>query len=177
MDRQQTSQAVAIAVPQQRQTALWLIAILLAIIATALVMRSPDVFGVQRAFGGDPPPPGARGVYAFTGQLAENRYGLFLMDVDAGNIWCYEYLPGTRKLMLVAARTYRYDRYLEDYSNDPQTTPEKVQALLRNQNRIKERINGGEASPTAADDELGTEVPGLPYQPETGDRDQSKKVE
>jgi hypothetical protein len=177
MDRQQTSHAVAIAVPQQRQTALWIIAILLAIIATALVMRASDSFGIQRAFGWDAPPPGARGIYAFTGQLAENRYGLFMMDVDAGNIWCYEYLPGTRKLLLVAARTYRYDRYLEDYSNDKQTSPDAVQKLLRDQNSIKERINGGDGSPTAEDDELGTEVPGLPYTPENGSRDPKKQTE
>jgi hypothetical protein len=177
MDRQQTSEAVAITVPQQRQTVLWIIAILLAIIATALVVRSSESFGVQRAFGNDPPLPGARGVYAITGQLAENRYGLFMMDVDSGNIWCYEYLPGTRKLMLVAARTYRYDRYLEDYNNDKQTSPEQVQLMLRGQNRIKDRINGGEASPAAEDDDLGTEVPGFPGQPGAGDRNQSKKTE
>ncbi|HVP10822.1 MAG TPA: hypothetical protein VMV94_06480 [Phycisphaerae bacterium] len=176
MDRQQTSQAAVTAVPRQ-QTALWIIAILLAIIATAVVVRSPDVFGVPQAFGGDAPVPGARGVYAFTGQLAENRYGLFMMDVEAGNIWCYEYLPGTRKLMLVAARTYRYDRYLEDYNNDKGTNPEAVQALLHDQNRIKERINGGEVSPATGDEDLGTEVPGLPYYQEPTDRDQRKKLE
>jgi len=176
MDRQQSSGAVVMAAPQERRTVLWIIAILLAIIATALVMRSPDLLAVQKAFGGDPPVPGARGVYAFTGQLAENRFGLFMMDVDAGNIWCYEYVPATRKLMLVAARTYRYDRYLEDYNNDQQSTPEKVQQLLREQSRIKDR-NSGEASPASEGDDLGTEAPGFSSQPGPGNRDQNKKAE
>ena len=46
---------------------------------------------------------GARGIFAFTGQIDQNRFGLFMMDVDSSNVWCYEYLPGSRKLKLVAA--------------------------------------------------------------------------
>jgi hypothetical protein len=172
MDPQRSSETVTMAVPQQRQTVLWIIAILLAVIATALVVRSEPLLP-QPALG-DAPMVGARGIFAFTGQLDKNRNGLFMMDVDNGTIWCYEYLPATRKLVLVAARTFRYDRYLEDYNNDPETAPVQVQTLLKNQNRIKERINGGGAAPEESDDELGTNVPGFPYPQGDGKSDQNK---
>lgn len=161
----------AAAIPAwQRSSALWIIAILLAIIATALIVRPLEPLSIQRAFGGEPPVAGARGVYAFTGQLADNRHGLFMMDVDNGTVWCYEYVPATRKLVLVAARTYRYDRYLEDFNNDAQTSPDVIQQRLRDQSRIKERIEGGQGPAAEEDGALGTEVPGFPYQPGGGER-------
>ncbi len=149
----------------QRQTALWIIAILLAIITTVLVVRRPGSPLVGPAYG-DSPMAGARGVFAFTGQLDKNRYGLFMLDVDSSNVWCYEYLPSTRKLKLVAARSFRWDRYLENYNND-ELTPSQVQVLLKEQNRIEERIGGGMMAPgTDNEDEdgeaLGTSPPGFP---------------
>ena len=154
-------EAAASAVPHPRQTVLWVIAILLAVIATVLVTRSTEPWVVQRAYG-DSPMAGARGVFAFTGQLDKNHYGLFMMDVDTSNIWCYEYLPGTRKLKLVAARSFRYDRYLEDYNNDA-LSPRQVQVLLKEQNRIEDRIEGGGVAPEDGEEEaLGTEIPGFP---------------
>jgi len=149
----------------ERQTALWIIAVLLAVIATSLCLRGGSLLDVQRAFGQEGAAVGGRGVYAFTGQIAENRHGLFMMDVDAGTIWCYEYVPATRKLVLVAARTFRYDRYLEDFNNEEQTSPGQIQARLRDQSRIRDRISGGEATSQQDGDALDTSVPGFPLQP------------
>lgn len=61
---------------------------------------------------------GGRGVFAFTGQIDHNRFGLFMLDVDQGTVWCYEIdsSGGTRQLRLVAARTFIYDRYLMDFN-------------------------------------------------------------
>jgi hypothetical protein len=61
---------------------------------------------------------GARGIYAFTGQLDHNRYGLFMLDIEQGTIWCYEIdnVGGVRKLRLTAARSWIYDRYLRDFN-------------------------------------------------------------
>jgi hypothetical protein len=61
---------------------------------------------------------GARGVFAFTGPIQRDQYGLFMLDVDQGTIWCYafENVAGTSKLRLVAARTWVYDRYLQDFN-------------------------------------------------------------
>jgi hypothetical protein len=44
-----------------------------------------------------------------------------MLDVDSGTIWCYELASadGMRKLRLVAARTWIYDRYLQDFNCAP----------------------------------------------------------
>jgi hypothetical protein len=165
MDERNTREAQTAPRHGERQTALWIIAILLGVIATAACLRGGNPLDPQRALGQDAPAVGGKGVYAFTGPLADNRHGLFMMDVDAGTIWCYEYLPATRKLVLVAARTFRYDRYLEDFNNERQTSPEQVQAMLRDQSRIRDRIDGGQATSQEADDSLDTNVPGFPLQP------------
>ncbi|MCH7591565.1 MAG: hypothetical protein IH989_02135 [Planctomycetes bacterium] len=100
------------------QTVHWIIAVLLAVIATALWSR-PSTNLIPAAFGQGQPLAGARGVYAFTGQLDHNRYGLFMLDIDQGTIWAYEIenSGGTRKMRLIAARTWIYDRYLQDFNS------------------------------------------------------------
>ncbi len=97
--------------------ALWMIAVLLAFIAGVLWMR-PSGNVVPAAFAQSSPLVGARGVYAFTGQLDHNRYGLFMLDIEQGTIWCYEIdnMDGVRKLRLAAARSWIYDRYLRDFN-------------------------------------------------------------
>ncbi len=100
-----------------QQTVLWLIALLLAVIATALWLRpAGDVVRVAQAQ--NRPIAGARGVFAFTGAIDRDREGLFMLDVDSGTIWCYafETIDGTRKLRLIAARSWIYDRYLQDFN-------------------------------------------------------------
>lgn len=98
-------------------TPLWLIAVFLGMIATALVMQGPaGVLPSAAAQTGGL--TGARGVYAFAGQIDHNRFGLFMMDVDEGTVWCYE-IDGsgpTRQMRLVAARSWIYDRYLHDFN-------------------------------------------------------------
>jgi hypothetical protein len=62
---------------------------------------------------------GGRGVYAFTGQIDRDTYGLFMLDVDTETIWCYEMAEGrrgTRELKLIAGRSYEFDRYLKNYN-------------------------------------------------------------
>lgn len=128
-------------VHQQRQTALWIIAIFLAIIATALLTRGTNgPLGATPAMG-DAPMAGARGIFAFTGQIDQNRYGLFMMDVDSSNVWCYEYLPGSRKLKLVAARSFLYDRYLENYQTD-EPKPATVKLMLERERQAQGRNSG-----------------------------------
>lgn len=106
--------------PASSPTALWIVAILLAVIATGLWVRPPAGWEPQAQAQGTGL-AGARGVYAFTGQLDHEQYGLFMLDVDQGTIWCYafEMVGGTRKLRLVAARSFIYDRYLQDFNNAP----------------------------------------------------------
>jgi hypothetical protein len=101
--------------PRSR-TAQWVIAVLLAFIAGILWTRTPG--SAEFALAQNPPLVGARGVYAFTGQLDHNRFGLFMLDIEQGTIWCYEMdnVGGVRKLRLVAARSWVYDRYLRDFN-------------------------------------------------------------
>lgn len=95
-------------------TAQWLIVVLLAVIATTLLLRGPEMPSAQA----QPAAVGARGIFAFTGQLDHNRFGLFMLDVDQGTIWCYEIdsSGAARKLRLIAARSWIYDRYLQDFN-------------------------------------------------------------
>ena len=60
---------------------------------------------------------GARGVFAFSGQLSKGTYGLYMVDMDSMTIWVYEYLSQKGCLRLAAARTWRYDRYLENQTS------------------------------------------------------------
>ncbi len=143
----------------RRQTVLWVIAVLLAVIATTLVVGGRQPVGIQPVFG-DSPMVGARGIFAFTGQLDKTSYGLFMMDVDNRTVWCYQYLPSTRKMKLVAARSFDFDRYLKAY-NVESPTEDEVRSMLEDQRRIKERMERGGAE--GADDEaLGIMDPDLP---------------
>lgn len=101
------------------QTVWWVIAVLCAFIAGSLVSRSTSGW-LPAALAQGQPLVGARGVYAFTGQIDNNRHGLFMLDIDAQTIWCYEIatVDGVRKLRLIAARSWIYDRYLRDYNVD-----------------------------------------------------------
>ena len=143
-------------------TALWIIAILLAVIATALWLRPPDGL-TPTALAQSQSLAGARGVYAFTGQLGHNRYGLFMLDVDQGTIWCYEMdsVGGTRKLRLVAARTWIYDRYLQDFNCAPPDF-RMVQRLVAEQRAQ----TGSENSAAPADAGQRSEPPEDRQQPE-----------
>ena len=149
----------------RRQTALWIIAILLAVIATTLLTQSRSPMSIQSAFA-DGQVAGARGIFAFIGPLDKNRTGLWMIDVDAGNAWVYEYMPVTRKLRLAAARSFVYDRYLEDYNCDSPTLDE-IRVLLDRQRSVKNR-NMGLGAP--GDDDvgaaLGVHVPIQPIGPD-----------
>lgn len=110
----------------------WVMALSLAMIAGLLLLRDVDH---DRAFAQPVSSSGARGVFAFTGELTKGSLGVFMVDVDAGTIWCYEYVAGKRKLRLVAARDWRFDRYLENFETEP--PPEVVQEILEEQRQAK----------------------------------------
>lgn len=139
------------------QTVHWIIAVCLAAIAGALWAR-PVGKALPAAFAQGQPLAGARGVYAFAGPLERDQYGLFMLDVDQGTIWCYaiEGSGGSSKLRLVAARTWAYDRYLQDFNCAPPDF-RMVQKLV-NQQRAQ---TGSETSPTGenADRPAGRDQP------------------
>lgn len=79
---------------------------------------------------------GARGVFAFSGQLSKNSYGIFMVDVDAMTLWAYEYQPQKECLRLAAARTWRYDRYLENH-NGCDLPPDVVEKMVEDQRQFR----------------------------------------
>lgn len=110
--------------------ALWTIAVLLALIAGILIGRGGETAAIAQTT----PMAGGRGVFAFTGQIDGDRYGLFMLDIEQGTLWCYEIdsVGGVRKLRLFAARSWLYDRYLQEFNIDGYS-PVEVQALIAKQ--------------------------------------------
>ncbi len=114
----------------------WVIAASLVVIATTLVVRSSDLAAGPVAFGQPVTSGGARGVFAFTGQLSKGTYGVYMVDIDAMTLWVYEYLPHKGCLRLAAARTWRYDRYLESH-NLCDLPPDIVEQMVEEQRQYR----------------------------------------
>jgi len=119
----------------------WVIAASLAVIALKLVVvpNGPDFS--QLAHAQSSGMVGARGVFAFSGQLSKGSYGLYMVDADTMTVWVYEYLPQKGCLRLAASRTWRYDRYLENY-NTCDLPPEMVEQMVDQQRQ--ERLQSSE---------------------------------
>ena len=113
--------------------ATWLVVILLAVIATCLLIEVGFATSAARA---QVTSAGAKGVFAIAGQITRDSYGLYLVDLENATICVYQYLPGSRRLRLMAARTYVFDCRLDDYNNaDP--LPRDVKKIVEQQERLK----------------------------------------
>jgi len=136
------------------QTVHWVIVGLLALIAAGLWLRGGSTV-LSPALAQGQQLAGARGVYAFTGPIERDQYGLFMLDVDQGTMWCYafETVGGASKLRLVAARTWIYDRYLQDFNCAPPGYRE-VRQLVSQQ---REQSGSDDVVPGSADE--GTRTP------------------
>lgn len=121
---------------------LYLNAIFLGGILVVLLGRSDSprlLPSLPAAYGQNQPAfAGGAGLFIVPGQFAQNQYGCYLMDVDAQTLAAYQWLPGEKKLRLVAARSFKYDRFLEDFNTDV-PSPAEVKALLDKQ---KEAVRG-----------------------------------
>jgi len=91
-------------------------------------------------------PLGARGIYMCPAQLGPTTFGLYMIDVDAGTLWCYEYTPN--QLRLVAARSWIFDRYLEEY-NVVGLRPADVAKLVQEQRSQRLRLEELGRSPAS----------------------------
>lgn len=125
-----------------RTAALWLIGVALSALAVTYAVDklgggAPVLDG--RAWAQPVASGGSRGVFAFTGQMTKNTFGVYVVDVDAMTMWAYEYEPQKSCMRLAAARTWRYDRYLENYNNCG-LSPEDVERIVEEQRRY--RIEG-----------------------------------
>jgi hypothetical protein len=134
-----------VVVPTRTHTVWWMLTVVMAVLATAVVMRwDQSVSATAMAqMGGrmDGPAAGARGIYAFPGPISSKTYGLWMVDVDSGTLWCYE-MEKVRdsgyQLRLIGARSWLFDRYLEEFNNaDP--TPSQVATVVQQQQLHRER--------------------------------------
>ena len=122
----------------------WVIAVALVVIATTLVMRPQGGPLNSVAFGQLPASAGARGVFAFSGQLSKGTYGVYVVDTDAMTIWVYEYLSQKGCIRLAGARTWRYDRYLENH-NVCDLPPDVVEKMVEEQRQFRLQSNEQQA--------------------------------
>src|SRR5690348_9615622 len=114
--------------------ALYLNAALLAAILIALLARDSSPTLIAPAMGQQQQPAiaGGAGVFVVPAQFSTTTWGCYLMDVDAQTLVAYQYLPGEKKLRLMAARNFRYDRKLGQYNTDT-PSPAEVKELLDQQ--------------------------------------------
>lgn len=117
----------------------WVIAVALVVMATTMLVRPMGPAGNwagNPAFAQAVSSGGSRGVYSFSGQLSKNTYGVYMVDVDAMTIWAYEYLPQKGCMRLAASRTWRYDRYLENF-NICDLPPDAVEKMIEDQRQFR----------------------------------------
>jgi hypothetical protein len=100
---------------------------------------------------------GAKGIFLMPAQLGPNHYGAYLMDVDAGTITVYVAKPETSRLRLMAVRSFRYDRYLEDFNGEA-PTPNDVRKLVAQQ-KAREELEGKRDKIKKDDDSKPTTQP------------------
>lgn len=122
------------------------------LVMSAVVLLRDDARGpglpslLPAAWAQQPPIAGGAGVFIMPAQLSSNTWGVYLLDVDAQTLAVYQYLPGDRQLQLVAARTYRHDRRLQQF-NTAAPSPREVEELLRMEERLR-RGGASEAIPS-----------------------------
>lgn len=120
-----------------------------ALIAVALFARGesrlPALLPMAMAQN-QPPIAGGAGVFVMPAQFSSNTWGAYLLDVDSQTLAVYVYLPGERQLQLVAARTYRHDRRLQQF-NTAAPSPREVEELLRMEERVRRGAGSDGGSP------------------------------
>lgn len=114
----------------------WVIAAALVAIAVQGWFRPASVPFDAAAFAQMPTSGGGRGVFAFSGQLTKTSFGVYLVDVDTMTLWAYEYQPQKACMRLAAARTWRYDRYLENH-NVCDLPPDAVEQMVDEQRKYR----------------------------------------
>jgi hypothetical protein len=154
-----------------RSAVLWLIA--LGLLANAAVLatrgRAPDITFDRAALAQATPSQtgqllGARGIYMMPAQLGPMTFGLYLMDVDSGTICVYRAQPDGNRFTLMASRSFKYDRFLEDFNND-KPRPKDVQNLIEAQKQ-RDDLRSKDDQPTV--DQAPKPSENLPEAPKLG---------
>jgi hypothetical protein len=119
--------------PARASAVRWLVVVLLGAMAAFLVFQA----AATNSSAGGTPTGGAEGrnVFAIAGQVTSDTYGLYLVDPQSGTICLYQFLPDSRRLRLLAARTFIYDRMLDEYNTEP--LPREIKTLVERQRRLE----------------------------------------
>ena len=110
----------------------WVIVVLLSVIATCLLLELG--FGASSATA-QVTSVGGSDMLVVGGQITKDSYGLYLVDTKKQSLCVFQWLPGTRKLRLMAARTFKYDVQLDEYNAD-KPTPGEVKLLVEQNKRL-----------------------------------------
>jgi len=83
------------------------------------------------------------GILVIPVQIGRDSYGLAMVDTVAQSLWLYELNsqgPAHSRLKLLAARSWQYDRLLQQY-NTAEPKPEHVKMMLENLGLPQEKQN------------------------------------
>jgi len=83
------------------------------------------------------------GILVIPVQIERDSYGLAMVDTVGQTLWIYELNsrgPAHNRLRLLAARSWRYDRLLQQYNTD-EPKPEQVKMLLESLGQQQKRMD------------------------------------
>ncbi|MCJ7544788.1 MAG: hypothetical protein MUP47_09555 [Phycisphaerae bacterium] len=103
--------------PRAAGPARWLLVVVLAAAAGALLVELGRARAVGQGLGG--PLGVGRGLLVVPSPLSRETYGVYLVDPEQGKMCLYEYQSGRRQLRLLAVRNFTYDLRLEAYNTQP----------------------------------------------------------
>jgi len=134
-------------------------AVLLAAILVVLLSRTDRAQFASIALGQDrgagnlalapQPIAGGGGLFLMPAQLAPNAWGCYVMDVDQQTLCAYQFVPTSRQLQFVAARSFRWDRRLENFNTD-NPSPREVQRMIERQ-QDSDRVTSTQPAPPPAE--------------------------
>jgi len=78
-------------------------------------------------------------------QIERDSYGLAMVDTVSQTLWIYELNsqgPAHNRLRLLAARSWQYDRLLQQY-NTAEPKPEQIKTLLENLGQLQKEPSKG----------------------------------
>ncbi|MHC4647259.1 MAG: hypothetical protein ACYTBJ_17345 [Planctomycetota bacterium] len=120
----------------------WLLPVLVILGAAGLLFVAGSI-GSRANAQVEMPSVGDGRILAVPVQIDRDSYGIAMIDTVAQTLWVYELNsrgPAHKRLRLLAARSWRYDRLLEQYNTD-EPTPEQVKLLMSNLGRKSETPN------------------------------------
>jgi hypothetical protein len=77
---------------------------------------------------------GGSGLLMVAGQLTRDSYGLYLVDAENSTINVYQWMPESRKLQLLAGRSFLFDRQLDEYNTEP--SPRAIKEMVEKARRL-----------------------------------------